>query len=282
MKMKKFNRGDSWFDHPAQAGWSVHPSPLELERVTTSLGSLGYDTAEIDAVLPIYAAASREVSVEREKAHSDMLQMLQLPANAFDQFAGRADRLHQAIHWFHEASKALPEGKVALELGGVRQSGDWDGTFVVDGAVDRALAALKYVHQAKHAIVRSPVSTSISYRLGKIDVATDRGVQSHVLLVRRRPEADVVIEENNRLHVFKQSVTYPNPRRLSPAILSAVESADIEGAESAVLPMHLPEADIVGRALHHAALGPRSQRAAFVPIATNWLLIARKANIRTS
>ncbi len=217
--------------------------------------------------------------------------------DSYQALAGNPELLDTYVRWFGTAATAAlvnyqpKKGKrgdasISLELGGMRQDGDWNRPVYLD----RLVAALPDEMRALDRKTDIQLAAEADKKLGYIfmplfmDSEGEGYTFDYAVLRRRRAVMDITMEGAEKVGIFKQSYGL--------VVLSQLKVADREFIRQMCEAEHNPEwnvmknnvlAEAAGRVFEAAILAAdRSKVTTVVPISAQYIVKARRDGLQVT
>lgn len=279
-------------DHPAQANWlrvgRSLPTDYQQELLRSRFENSSQDPSVIIEMSRIAIGQSDVTRQMHERSTFGVLSRAnQGRAAEYLDTAGNPDEIGQYLRWFGRAVQGYlncnPDeniAKLGLELGGVRQVGDWENTSGLDEMI-RSIPERAQSEQGLNISVRErPRQRAVSYRFEPMagDIFPSSPNEFRFGRVRRRRAvADVEVDGAVDLHIFKES--------LGMVVLDEVDAGDRKrilddvknsGAQNSFTKKgrnNTKAAQIAGEYFHQA-IDLRNDDTRIVPISAHYVMVA--------
>ncbi|MGB4758848.1 MAG: hypothetical protein WBP26_02210 [Candidatus Saccharimonadales bacterium] len=278
-------------DHPVQEDWlgvgRSLPSGYQKELLTERFANSKQDPLVIIEMSKIAIMQSDVTRQMHERSTFGVLSGANRGrAREYVDTAGNPDEIGGYIRWFSKAVQSHIKhpnyrpnkdlAKLGLELGGVRQVGDWDNTKELDEMI-RTIPDRAQSERGLDVSVRErPRQRAVAYRYEPMpgDIFSE---SKFGRVRRRRAVADVHVEGAVDLHIFKESLGMAVLGELDAddrsRILSDVKNSGAQNSFTKAGRNNTIAAQIAGEYFHQA-IDTRGGDRNIVPISAHYVMVA--------
>lgn len=281
-------------DHPVQAGWLSHGRDIFDSKHKAMLTERFADTGEsIEAVLSAVALAGSITDGYRMSHEAQSRGELDLNEpqrnQQYSDLAGRPERVGEFISWFgtiaaecfEHASTRRDLLKIGLELGGMRQAGDWSGTGPLDDMAKSIPSILPKIDpSAKVRILERGKAVQKNYvilPLGHVVMGRYDPNFEFALIRRRRGAADVHLNGKYPIQIFKESSAVVAINKMDETDVTLLRKAYLKSDNlPANKKRNSSPAGVAGREFERSIRFKRERSLTTIPISAHYVMVMHR------
>lgn len=282
-------------NHPVQTGWLAHGRDIYDTTHEAMLTERFRDTNEnIQSLLAAVALTGSIADAKRMSHEHQSRGELGLGKDhlfhAYTEFAGRPKRVGKFIAWFSTIAQACFEKedirkdlqKIGLELGGMRQAGDWSGTTPLDDMAKSIPVELACEDPSAQVRVlergRAVQKNYVLQPLEHINEGMYNPDFHYAMVRRRRGVADILIPGKHPIEIFKESAALVIIDQMSEKEALVIREAYKDQANFAVNGQkNSGPAGAAGREFERAIQELRNESRSVVPVSAHYVMNMRIA-----
>lgn len=279
-------------DHPAQPNWLIAgrslPTEYQRDLLTQRFENSGQDPSLIIEMSRIAIGQSDVTRQMHERATVGVLSRSSLGrATEYLDTVGNPDQVGWYLRWFSKSVQGYSNynqdkslTKLGLELGGVRQVGDWDNTKELDEMVRSIPRLARSEHGLDLSVREEPRQRAVAYRYEPMPGNLFPGQPSESRfgrIRRRRAVADIKVENAVGLRIFKESLGVVVLGEIDQddrkKIFDDVQKSGEQNSFTKHGRNHTVAARIAGEYFHQA-IDSRGDDTRVVPISAHYVMVA--------